>query len=675
MASLDTIFAGGFRAPPAALPRHIGTPEAQLMDAMTACGIAAPDSIYIDGRVHRFKNGGRGADKSGWYIAYGDGIPAGRFGCWRSGIEQTWRAESDREFSPAEEMELARRMAEAAAARDAERKKAQAVAADTVATIWEGCEAASSDHPYLVKKGVAPHGARVTGDGRLALPLYDDDGELKSLQYVAGDGSKLYHSGGKTGGCYWLVGSAPVDGQTLYIAEGFATAATVNEVTGSACLVAYSASNLPTVAKFWRDRMGALADIVVVADNDASGTGQKYAAICEKQSATRTIMPPVVGDVNDYSSSGGDVGALFGGGAVVSGDPWLIPADDFCQQPAPIRWLVKGWLQQESLIMIHGPSGGGKTFVLLEWLLTIASGAMDWHGRRVAPGAVVYLAGEGHAGLRGRVAGWKQARAVKAVQMWISRAGCDLNTPAGYQQAVSEIARLGIKPCVIAVDTLHRFLAGDENSAQDAKTMLDACSMLMREFGCAVVLVHHTGVSEEAQHRARGSSAWRGALEIEISVKPATDTAPMEIIQRKAKDAEMAAPIFASLNSTVIDGWFDEDGDEVTTAVIELESAPVKMNKQQSKINENMEIIKRAWFNSGAEKIDGLPYISKSALVEFLVGNMGKKQSTAETYIKPCNEDRLVGFLIKNNILSQSAHGFTVTDGTYASAMNLAAMS
>ena len=46
-------------------------------------------------------------------------VELGRFGCWRSGIEQTWRAESDREFSPAEEMELARRMAEAAAARGA----------------------------------------------------------------------------------------------------------------------------------------------------------------------------------------------------------------------------------------------------------------------------------------------------------------------------------------------------------------------------------------------------------------------------------------------------------------------------------------------------------------------------------------------------------------------------
>jgi putative DNA primase/helicase len=77
------------------------------------------------------------------------------------------------------------------------------------------------------------------------------------------------------------------------------------------------------------------------------------------------------------------------------------------------------------------------------------------------------------------------------------------------------------------VDTLHRFLDGDENSATDAKTMLDACSALIQEFACSVILIHHTGVSSEAQHRGRGSSAWRGALDIEISVVPGT---PIEIV-------------------------------------------------------------------------------------------------------------------------------------------------
>lgn len=68
--------------------------------------------------------------------------------------------------------------------------------------------------------------------------------------------------------------------------------------------------------------------------------------------------------------------------------------------------------------------------------------------------------------------------------------------------------------------------------------MLDACATIMQEFDCSVVLVHHTGVSEEAQHRARGSSAWRGALDIEVSVKPGNSDKPIEVLQRKMKDAE-----------------------------------------------------------------------------------------------------------------------------------------
>jgi putative DNA primase/helicase len=80
-----------------------------------------------------------------------------------------------------------------------------------------------------------------------------------------------------------------------------------------------------------------------------------------------------------------------------------------------------------------------------------------------------------------------------------------------------------------------------------------------------VILVHHTGVNAEAQHRARGSSAWRGALDIEISVVPG-DT--IEIVQRKSKDAEEAKPVFAELQSVPIKGWLDEDGEQVTSAVL-----------------------------------------------------------------------------------------------------------
>ena len=120
------------------------------------------------------------------------------------------------------------------------------VAADVVDTIWTQCGLANPDHPSMNAKGISPHGARVTGDGRLVVPLLNIEGELTSLQYIDQDGGKLYHSGGQTGGYFWMLGDLdPL--KKLYIAEGFATAATIREVTECPVAIAYSASNLVPV--------------------------------------------------------------------------------------------------------------------------------------------------------------------------------------------------------------------------------------------------------------------------------------------------------------------------------------------------------------------------------------------------------------------------------------------
>lgn len=259
-------------------------------------------------------------------------------------------------------------------------------------------------------------------------------------------------------------------------------------------------------------------------------------------------------------------------------DPsFLVQADDFSSQPSPIEWLVKRWIQKQALHMIHGPSGGGKTFTVLDMCLRIAAGKEEWMEHRVTHGSVVYLAGEGHHGLRGRIAAWKHHNAVSNLSMWLSQEGCSLNTPDGFTRVVTSIKALPEAPAIIVVDTLHRFLEGDENSAQDAKTMLDACGALMREFSCSVILIHHTGISETAQDRARGSSAWRGALDIEISVTPASDGEPIKVTQKKSKDSESPRQVRACLTPVAIPGWYDEDGEQVSSAV--LSRAPDKKAK------------------------------------------------------------------------------------------------
>jgi hypothetical protein len=211
------------------------------------------------------------------------------------------------------------------------------------------------------------------------------------------------------------------------------------------------------------------------------------------------------------------------------------------------------------------------------------------------------------------------------------------------------------------VDTLHRFLLGDENSAQDAKTMLDACAALMREFNCSVLLVHHTGVSEEAQHRARGSSAWRGALDIEISIVPARDGQPLEIVQRKQKDGELSEPLFARIEGIVIPGWFDEDKEPVKSATLVLVDAPIKQTAADNKLAEHRKMFENAWFDSGAEDIKGEPYISRSALKEYL-DKQGIAKATVQKMLSPSEPYRFIGKLINANILKSSEHGWLVND-------------
>jgi putative DNA primase/helicase len=280
---------------------------------------------------------------------------------------------------------------------------------------------------------------------------------------------------------------------------------------------------------------------------------------------------------------------------------------------------------------------------------------------------VVYLAGEGHHGLRGRIAAWKQHNGVTSLDMWLSKAGCDLNTPSGYQKVAEAIRALPHPPRVIAVDTLHRFLDGDENSAQDAKTMLDACAGLMSEFDCTVILVHHTGVSDEAQHRARGSSAWKGALDIEISVVPAKGDGSIQIVQRKSKDAEEAAPIWVDLQSVPITGWLDEDNEQVTSAVV-VQGTETKSSEKASPASKHQKLFERAWFATGASIVNGSPFLRRNDFIDWMISENFSK-GTAENYTKPSYANGMARMLQDAEIIAPEGDGWIVINDVFASTL------
>ena len=144
----------------------------------------------------------------------------------------------------------------------------------------------------------------------------------------------------------------------------------------------------------------------------------------------------------------------------------------------------------------------------------------------------------------------------------------------------------------------------------------------------------------------------------------------MQIVQRKTKDSEIAQDIYASLQSVEIPGWIDEDGHKVTSAVIQIEDAPAKQSTK-SGVADDFKTFKNAWEKKGKETRDGKPYLTKSALEDYLCEFFEYTPSTANTYTKP-SKHGIIYRLLQANIINPYPHGWIVTEEGTAGQMLLA---
>jgi len=243
--------------------------ETAFSQAMADVGIIIRDPVIADGRLHRFHNkGDKAGSKNGWYVFYSDGVPAGEYGSWKTGIRQKWCAKQRHEMTPAERAENKRRMDDARRLREAEDKAIKQAAREKAATIWKAAPPAQDDYPYLIKKKVKAHGIRLSKNA-LTIPMRDNNGMLHSLQFIDTEGNKRFLSGGRKRGCYFSIGNVT---DTLCIAEGYATAASIHESTGYATACAFDAGNLLHVAQALRQKFPSIK-IIICADNDANTPG------------------------------------------------------------------------------------------------------------------------------------------------------------------------------------------------------------------------------------------------------------------------------------------------------------------------------------------------------------------------------------------------------------------
>jgi hypothetical protein len=189
----------------------------------------------------------------------------------------------------------------------------------------------------------------------------------------------------------------------------------------------------------------------------------------------------------------------------------------------PPQWLIHGVLPRAGLVIPYGPPKAGKTFIVTAWALHVAAG-LEWCGRPVTQGAVVYVVGEGLGGFAARLAVMRETYGIPAdAPFYVVPRAVNFRDDEAVKQLVAAIEAAmppGTAPVLIVLDTLARAMPGvDENSAQEVGLVIARCDAVKEHFGATICPVHHTG--KDTERGMRGSNALLGAVDASYLIQRA----------------------------------------------------------------------------------------------------------------------------------------------------------
>jgi phage/plasmid primase-like uncharacterized protein len=617
-----------------------------LCDAIRSVGYEPPSNIAI-GKVTRFSTNGKRNDRSGWVHVFDDAKGA-VFGCWRSGEQHQWFEKRDYVLDIHEQEAMRQQFEEAKRKAVAERDQAYAVAAKEAQVLFDNAVPVVS-HDYLTNKGIKPNMARMFG-GKLLIPVYGADGILQSVQAIFSDGAKRFHSGGKMLGGHCWIGD-PAVGETLLIAEGFATADSLNEATGYAVCIAFSAGNLKSITQMIASQYIG-KKIVICADNDSSGVGMSKAKEC----GVDIVLPTINGDFNDMMSELGIDAVretIFG---KVKPEELFVTIEDMMASISKPDWLIKGILERGSMNLLFGESGAGKSLFAMDWAFCAANGE-NWHGHKVKEELkTLYILGEGFRGASMRFKALSQKYSLTPKNIRLSRRSINLLDNREADEIIKIVTELDFIPDIIIIDTLHRNMVGDENSSEDMAMYFKSIELLARRLDAAIVTVHHSGHGDKG--RSRGSSSIKAAMDAEFCVTKNGDGITFSCT--KSKDFGFGTDMSFIIKEVELEGevFYDADDDkQITSVYLEYQGVAKKEKSLPKKLQKALDSLVLAAETIGKERPElsilgsGQIIVSLSEWKPFF--NEDKELASRRQNFSECRKD-----LIKQ--------GFIGVDGDYS---------
>ncbi len=238
-------------------------------------------------------------------------------------------------------------------------------------------------------------------------------------------------------------------------------------------------------------------------------------------------------------------------------EPLFMRLKDAKRQIRSIDWLIDKHIKKESLVMIGGAPGSGKSYVALDMALSVATGKPWLEAHPVQQGEVILVACEGRDSLLRRVWSWEDLKnkGQDVEDAYITQAeivvGTDPNAVNSTEQFAKFIEAQAVKPKMIVLDTMN-FTLGSCNE-NDSNLMTEYFTTLsrnlIRRFKCVVVLVHHTN---KGKTDIRGSSAIRGALDALYFVDQTNGQFVIENDKHKDRDKGDIEAIYLNPRETQI---------------------------------------------------------------------------------------------------------------------------
>lgn len=251
-----------------------------------------------------------------------------------------------------------------------------------------------------------------------------------------------------------------------------------------------------------------------------------------------------------------------------------------------INWLVKDFIMQDTLCILYAQPASGKSVAALSLAVSVATGT-DWYGHQTQQGSVVYLAGEGQAGLKRRLKAIQLSRSISLedAPLLVSNQSAMIDTDEGVNSIKNAIDQFGINPSLIVIDTLARAFSGDENSTANMNEFVAGCDAIRSYYpNCTILVVHHTGLSEAK--RPRGSSALFAAVDTSFLLSVDGKNNIHKLSCDKIKDGKRPDDKCFELRELVLDDVYDSYSDPITSVVFEEVANYDAPSKMKLKVND-----------------------------------------------------------------------------------------